>query len=102
MAFSVQERKLSGTGSVDEQPAAESTEEANSSEKKKKRCRKNKRQVEQLNMFYFEKGSKWNRSDIKEISNAVGIKETKVYKWLWDKRNKEEKKMKFLVLKNEI
>ena len=72
------------------------------SEKKKKRCRKNKRQVEQLNMFYYEKGSKWNRSDIKEISNVVGIKETKVYKWLWDKRNKEEKKMKFLVLKNEI
>ena len=41
-------------------------------------------------------------NDIKEISNVVGIKETKVYKWLWDKRNKEEKKMKFLVLKNEI
>ena len=53
-------------------------------------------------MFYYEKGSKWNRSDIKERSNVVGIKVTKVYKWLWDKRNKEEKKMKFLVLKNEI
>lgn len=72
------------------------------SEKKKKRCRKNRRQLDQLNSFYYEKGKRWSRSDIKEISDVVGIKETKVYKWLWDKKNKEEKKMKFFVMKNEI
>ena len=69
------------------------------SNKKKRRCRKNKEQIEQLNSFYADKDKKWNRNDIKEISEKTGIKETKVYKWLWDKKNKEEKKRKFYILR---
>lgn len=70
------------------------------STKKKRRCRKNKEQIARLNQFYNDGKKKWTRSEIREISVSIGIKETKVYKWLWDKKNKEEKRLKFYIMKN--
>ena len=35
----------------------------------------------------------------REISNRTGLKENKVYKWLWDQRNKEYKATKFIINK---
>ena len=74
-----------------------------SSDKKKsrKRLRKNKTQIEVLNNFYDSQKGKWTRLEIRELSKTIGIKETKVYKWLWDRKAKDEKKKKF-VLTTEI
>ena len=65
---------------------------------KKKRLRKNDKQLFLLKKFYSEH-KHWNKSQIKEISSKIGIKENKVYKWLWDQRNKEVKNNKFIVNK---
>ena len=65
---------------------------------KKKRLRKNNEQLFLLKKFYSEH-KYWNKSQIKEISNKIGIKENKVYKWLWDQRNKESKNAKFIINK---
>lgn len=72
------------------------------STKKKRRFRKNKEQIEKLNLFYSGKNTRWSREQIKKISEEIGIKETKVYKWLWDKKNKEEKQNKFYIHKTNI
>ena len=65
---------------------------------KRKRLRKNDKQLYLLKKFYSEH-KHWNKSEIKEISSKIGIKENKVYKWLWDQRNKEVKNNKFIVNK---
>ena len=65
---------------------------------KKKRLRKNNEQLFLLKKFYSEH-KYWNKSQIKEISCKIGIKENKVYKWLWDQRNKETKNAKFIINK---
>ena len=70
--------------------------------KKKKRLRKNKKQIETLNLFYSYKNCKWSKAQIKRISEEIGLKEKKVYKWLWDKRNKECKHNKFYIHKINI
>ena len=66
---------------------------------KKKRLRKNNEQLELLNKFYLE-NKNWTKEQIKEISKSIGLKETKIYKWLWDQKNKEYKFTKFVVNKN--
>ena len=65
---------------------------------KRKRLRKNHQQLFILRKFYNEH-KYWNKNQIKEISEKIGIKENKVYKWLWDQRNKENKHSKFIVNK---
>ena len=65
---------------------------------KKRRFRKNNDQLALLKKFYEENKS-WSKSQIKEISQKIGLKENKVYKWLWDQRNKEIKANKFVVKK---
>ena len=70
------------------------------SNQKKRRFRKNNDQLKMLNDFY-EKNKQWTKSQIQEISRATGLKENKVYKWLWDQRNKEYKETKFIVNKDE-
>ena len=65
---------------------------------KKKRLRKNEKQLFLLKKFYSEH-KQWNKKELKEISNIIGIKENKVYKWLWDQRNKETKNSKFIINK---
>ena len=42
----------------------------------------------------------WSKKQIKEISESIGLKENKIYKWLWDKKNKEYKVTKFVVNKD--
>ena len=65
---------------------------------KKRRIRKNNSQLQALNNFY--KGNKkWTKSLITQISQETGLKENKVYKWLWDQKNKDLKNAKFYVNK---
>ena len=65
---------------------------------KKRRFRKNNEQLGLLKKFYNEH-KHWSKNQIKEISQNIGLKENKVYKWLWDQRNKEIKATKFVVKK---
>lgn len=66
---------------------------------KKKRLRKNNKQIELLSKFYME-NKNWSKKQIKEISEIIGLKENKIYKWLWDQKNKEFKITKFVVNKD--
>ena len=66
---------------------------------KNKRFRKNNEQISILKKFYNEH-KHWTKNQIKEISQKIGLKENKVYKWLWDQRNKEIKSTKFVVKKD--
>lgn len=66
--------------------------------KKKKRFRKNIDQVKNLTCYY-KQSNNWSKELIKEISHTVGLNENKVYKWLWDQKNKEIKKAKFIINK---
>ena len=45
------------------------------STKKKRRFRKNKEQIEKLNLFYSGKNTRWSREQIKKISEEIGIKD---------------------------
>lgn len=63
---------------------------------KKKRFRKNEDQIKRLTVFYKE-NKEWSKKEIKKISEEIGLKENKVYKWLWDQKNKEIKNAKFYV-----
>ena len=65
---------------------------------KNRRFRKNNEQIALLKKFYNEH-KHWSKNQIKEISQKIGLKENKVYKWLWDQRNKELKSTKFVVKK---
>ena len=65
---------------------------------KNKRFRKNNEQIAILKKFYDEH-KHWTKNQIKEISQQIGLKENKVYKWLWDQRNKEFKQTKFIINK---
>ena len=65
---------------------------------KKKRVRKNGEQLELLSKFYNE-NKNWSKEQIKGISESTGLKENKIYKWLWDQKNKEYKSTKFVVNK---
>ena len=69
-----------------------------SSQKKKRRFRKNHEQLQRLSVFYNE-NKHWSKNQIKKISEETGLKENKVYKWLWDQKNKEYKNAKFIVNK---
>ena len=55
---------------------------------KKKRFRKDSEQIIILSKFYNEHKN-WTKTEIKEISKNTGLKEKKIYKWLWDKKNKD-------------
>ena len=79
-----------------------STGATNSSNKnsfKKRRFRKNNDQLVLLKKFY-EENKTWTKKQIKEISQRINLKENKVYKWLWDQRNKEIKATKFVIKKD--
>ena len=67
---------------------------------KKKRLRKNTNQIVFLSKFYKE-NKHWSKKQIKEISERIGLKEKKIYKWLWDQKNKEYTTTKFVVDKND-
>ena len=67
---------------------------------KKKRLRKNNEQIVLLSKFYMEHKN-WSKKEIKEISENIGLKENKIYKWLWDQKNKGYKATKFIVNKND-
>ena len=66
---------------------------------KNRRFRKNNDQINLLKKFYNEH-KHWSKNQIKEISQKIRLKENKVYKWLWDQRNKEIKATKFVVKKD--
>ena len=64
-----------------------------------KKYRKNNGQIYCLRKFY-EENKHWSKKQIKEISQKIGLKESKVYKWLWDKRNKDIKSKTFIIKKD--
>ena len=67
---------------------------------KKKRFRKNNEQIAFLSKFYNE-NKNWSKNEIKQMSKNIGLKENKIYKWLWDQKNKEYNKYtKFVINKN--
>ena len=68
---------------------------------RKRRFRKNNEQLIMLTQFYNE-NKHWSKNQIKEISQKTGLKENKVYKWLWDQKNKEYKASIFIVNKKNI
>ena len=68
------------------------------SSQKKRRFRKNYEQLQKLSLFYSE-NKHWSKNQIKKISEETGLKENKVYKWLWDQKNKEYRNAKFIVNK---
>ena len=68
------------------------------SSSRKRRFRKNNEQLLMLSQF-FNEHKHWSKNQIKEISQKAGLKENKVYKWLWDQRNKEFKATKFIINK---
>ena len=74
------------------------TNTSNKTINKNRRFRKNNEQIALLKKFYSEH-KHWSKKQIKEISQKIGLKENKVYKWLWDQRNKEIKATKFVVKK---
>ena len=65
---------------------------------KRKRLRKNNQQLGLLSKFYME-NKIWSKKQIKEISENIGLKENKIYKWLWDQKNKQYKVTKFVINK---
>ena len=75
------------------------TNSTNRTVNKNKRFRKNNDQIAILKKFYDEH-KHWSKMQIREISRKIGLKENKVYKWLWDQRNKEIKATKFVVKKD--
>ena len=79
--------------------ASTNNESLSSLRKKKRRSRKNSEQLKKLSKFYSE-NKHWTKQQIKKISEETGLKENKVYKWLWDQRNKELKTAKFVVTNN--
>ena len=74
------------------------TTNSSKSSNRKRRFRKNNEQLLLLSQF-FNEHKHWSKNQIKEISNRTGLKENKVYKWLWDQRNKEYKATKFIINK---
>ena len=68
---------------------------------RKRRFRKNNEQLIMLSQF-FNEHKHWTKNQIKEISQKTGLKENKVYKWLWDQRNKEYKTTKFIINKKNL
>ena len=68
---------------------------------RKRRFRKNNDQLVMLSQF-FNEHKHWSKNQIKEISQKTGLKENKVYKWLWDQRNKEYKATKFIINKKNL
>ena len=74
------------------------TTNSSKSSARKRRFRKNNEQILLLSQF-FNEHKHWSKNQIKEISNRTGLKENKVYKWLWDQRNKEYKATKFIINK---
>ena len=79
--------------------ASASSNKTNNNNNKNRRFRKNNEQIMLLKKFYNEH-KHWSKNQIKEISQKIGLKENKVYKWLWDQRNKEIKATKFVVKKD--
>ena len=77
----------------------ETESKLNHLKKKKRRFRKNQNQLKSLINFYRQ-NKQWNKNQIKKISEEIGLKENKVYKWLWDQRNKELKNAKFIIANN--
>ena len=68
---------------------------------RKRRLRKNNKQLAMLLQFYHE-NKNWTKSQIKAISEKIGLKENKVYKWLWDQKNKEYRSTKFVINKKKL
>jgi hypothetical protein len=68
----------------------------NTQKKERKRTRKNTLQIDFLKDSY-KVNKDWSKEHITNISNQIGLPENKVYKWLWDQKNKDLHKRKFII-----
>jgi hypothetical protein len=71
------------------------------SKKFKKRNRKSNEQIQNLKELYDKNKNKdWSKEEIQEVALKTGLNKNRVYKWLWDKKNKELllKKDKFMIV----
>jgi hypothetical protein len=108
-SITVSDKKLNTTESlVFESSAVKSSYAPTffSTEKKtKKRFRKNSEQLKTLNETYEEFCNKeWTKEIILELSTKIGLSQNKIYKWFWDKKNKEllnEKDKKVFFIKSD-
>ena len=76
----------------------QSSQSKNSKFSNRKRYRKNQEQLKILANYFKEKET-WNKEEIRQISLDTGLKVPKVYKWLWDQKNKKLTKSMFYVKK---
>lgn len=60
----------------------------------KKNLTKSEDQKSKLERFYAKKSSNWDREEIIKFSKSIGLTRQQVYKWLWDKKKGETKKVK--------
>ena len=77
----------------------------NTTQKKNKRFRKSTHQIDYLFEIYYNNNKLLSKEIISEVSLKLDLAENKVYKWLWDQKNKEimEKKNNCIFeVKNEI
>ena len=54
-----------------------------------KRTRLNKRQMAQLEVHY-QNNSEWTHERCQELADIIGVTSTKIYKWNWDRKKKDE------------
>ena len=81
--------------------AKSSSSEFSTDRKERKRLRKSSDQLKFLRETYEENHNKdWTKEMITEISNMVGLPENKVYKWFWDKKNKEMREKKVFYIES--
>jgi hypothetical protein len=59
-----------------------------STSKKHRRLRKTKTQIEILQEYLNSNGTDWSKELVKEVSRRCNMKQSVVYKWIWDQKNK--------------
>jgi hypothetical protein len=59
-----------------------------STSKKHRRARKSRMQMGVLQEYLRSHGTEWSKELVKEISKKSGMKQSVVYKWIWDQKNK--------------
>jgi hypothetical protein len=59
-----------------------------STSKKHRRFRKTQTQIEVLQEYVTLYGTNWSKELVKEVSRKCNMKQSVVYKWIWDQKNK--------------
>lgn len=64
-------------------------------ENKRKNTQRNKRRRQRKNLYQhnilveeFDRNPNWDKDQIRQLSEMLGLKESQIYKWNWDHRKK--------------